>query len=98
MSYCLAFALCLAGFAALAFATHRQQRDILRRPFSPAATTMLRVGGACALLSVLGILVASQGWSLGLVIFSGYLSLSAGLVLCALIGQARLSVRGLRQR
>ena len=31
MSHLLAFALCLAGFAALAFAVHRQQRDIIGR-------------------------------------------------------------------
>jgi hypothetical protein len=39
----------------------------------------------------LGILVADKGWSIALVKFSGQTSMAAGIVLCALIGQARIT-------
>lgn len=91
MNHFPAFALCLAGFTALAFAVRRQQRDIIGRPLPMTATYALRVAGACALLLALGLLVAGKGWSIGLVIFSGQTSIAAGIVLCALIGQARIA-------
>jgi len=90
MSHLLPFALCLAGFTALAFAVRRQQRDILGRTLRLTTTYFLRVAGACALLFALGILLAEKGWSIGLVIFSGHTSIAAGIVLCGFIGQARI--------
>ena len=90
MNHLLPFALCVAGFTALAFAVRRQQRDIMGRPLRLTTTYVLRVAGACALLLALGFLVTEKGWSIGLVIFSGQTSIAAGIVLCALIGQARM--------
>jgi fatty acid desaturase len=98
MSHLLACALCLAGFAALAFATRRQQRDFFGRPLRPMTTYVLRLVGAGALTFALSILVAQQGWSLGLVMFSGHTTITAGLVLCALIVHARMHERIPRQR
>lgn len=98
MSHLLAFALCLAGFAALAFAVRRQQRDVIGRSLPLATTRVLRAFGAGALLLALGILVAWHGWSLGLVMFSGHTSLMAGLVYCLLLAYARLYSRALRHR
>ncbi|MET0222522.1 MAG: DUF3325 family protein [Tardiphaga sp.] len=91
MSHLLALLLCLTGFAALAFATRRQQRDILHRSLRRATTNALRMVGACALLLALGVLVRTHGWSLGLVMFSGHTSIAAGIVLGALIIFARTS-------
>ena len=62
MNHLPAFALCLAGFTALALATRRQQRDIIGRSLPMTATYALRVAGACALLLALGLLVAGKGW------------------------------------
>jgi uncharacterized membrane protein len=93
MIHLLAIALCLAGFTALAFATRRQQRDIVGRALRPTSTYALRVAGACALLFALGMLVAQHGWGLGLVMFSGHTSLAAGLVYCALIRLVRTQAR-----
>jgi uncharacterized protein DUF3325 len=93
MKHLLPFMLCVAGFAALAFAMRRQQRDLFGRPLQPVATYVLRVAGAFALLLALGVLVAGQGWGLALVMFSGHTSISAGIVLCALIGYSRMSAR-----
>jgi hypothetical protein len=90
MNHLAAFALCLAGFTALAFASRRQQRDIVGKALRTTTTYALRVAGACTLLLALGFLVAEKGWSIGLVIFSGQTSIAAGIVLCALIGQARI--------
>lgn len=93
MTHLAAIVLCLAGFTALAFATRRQQRDIVGRALRATTTYVLRGAGACALLFALGTLVAKYGWSLGLVMFSGHTSLAAGLVYCALIRFVRTQAR-----
>jgi hypothetical protein len=93
-----AFVLCLAGLTALAFATRRQQRDIIGGPLRVITTYVLRFIGACALLLALGFLVARVGWSLGLVMFSGHTSLTAAIVYCALIGLVRWHAPTLRHR
>lgn len=82
--------LCLAGFAGLALAMGGQQPGLLRRPLPSATRAALRVAASCALAAALGILVAWQGWGLGLVMFSGHTSLAAGLVHCTLIGYKRV--------
>ena len=90
MNHLPAFVLCVAGFTALAFAMHRQQRDIIGGRLRSTTTRGLRFAGACALLLALGILISGRGWSMGLVTFSGHTSIAAGIVLCALIGYARM--------
>lgn len=89
MIHLAVFAICLAGFAALATATDRQQRILFDRVLPPAATRMLRLAGAGFLLLVLCALAGWQGWGLGLVMLSGHTSLAAGIVYCVLIGLAR---------
>lgn len=89
MIHALVFASSLAGFAALALSTDRQQRHLIGHALRRAATLALRAAGTCALLLALGILVIWQGWGLGLVMFSGHTSLAAGAVYCALIGLSR---------
>ena len=89
MSHLLPFVLCLAGFTSLALAMDRPQRDLIGRALPASATGALRIGGACALLVALGVLVVWRGWGLGLVMFSGHTSLAAGIVHCALIAYAR---------
>jgi high-affinity Fe2+/Pb2+ permease len=98
MIHLLSFALSLAGFTALAFAMRRLQRDVIGRSLRLATTYALRVAGACALLFALGILVAWHGWSLGLVMFSGHSSVTAGIVYCMLVGYAGMHARTLRHR
>ena len=93
MKHFLACVLCLAGFAALAFAMHRHQRDIIGRSLPLSTTRFLRVVGTCAPLFALGVLVTAYGWGLGLVMFSGHTSISAGVVLCALIRHVRTHAR-----
>lgn len=98
MSHLLAFMLSFAGFAALACATHRQQRDLFGRALKPATTRMLRLAGSAALLAALGVLVSQRGWGLGLVMFSGHTSLAAGIFVCVLIAYGRAQSPRLRHR
>lgn len=98
MTHLLALALCLAGFIAMAFATRRQQRDLVGRSLPRTITVTLRVVGAGALVFALGILVAWQGWGLGLVMFSGHTSLAAGIVYATLVVYAGMQARGERAR
>jgi hypothetical protein len=81
--------LCLAGFAALAIATERQQQALLGRVCPPRVSRGLRIGGASLLLVALLRLVDDRGWGLGLVAYSGYTSVAAGVVYCALIVATR---------
>lgn len=98
MSHVLAFAMCLTGFAALAFSMRRQQRDIIGGSLRQTTTYLLRCIGTAALLLALGILVAERGWGLGLVAFSGHTSIAAGIVLSMLIAYPRIRGRGPRLR
>ncbi|SCB40285.1 Protein of unknown function [Bradyrhizobium yuanmingense] len=98
MIHLLALGLCLAGFAALAFATHRQQRNIFGTALPRVTTYGLRAAGAGVLLLSLGILVAAKSWSVGLVMFSGHTMMAAAIVFCALIGWGRLAARTARRR
>lgn len=93
MIHALAFLLCLAGFAALAFAVERQQDDLFGRALPAGTTRGLRIAATCLLLLALAMLVTRQGWGLGLVLFSGHTSAAAGLVYCALLAWARRAVR-----
>src|SRR5690606_32366049 len=89
LMHLLAAFFCLAGFAALAIATERQQHALFGRSCSPLARRGLRTGGAGLLLGALAWLVDDQDWGLGLVAYSGHTSLAAGGVYCALILAAR---------
>lgn len=93
MKHLLPFVLCLAGFALLASATHRQQVDLFGRALSRRDTLALRIAGALVLTLAMGLLVDWQGWSLGLTIFSGHTSLAAGIVYCTLVGYGRSAPR-----
>ena len=89
MTHLLAAILCLAGFAALAAATERQQTALFGRHLQHAATRGLQILGASLLLVALALLITNQGWGLGLVMYSGHTSFAAGCVYCALILHGR---------
>jgi len=89
MTHLLAAILCLAGFAAIAAATGRQQAAMFGRELQHATTRGLRILGTALLLVALALLITDQGWDLGLVMYSGHTSFAAGCVHCALILHAR---------
>lgn len=83
----------LIAFTLLALAMDRHQQDLFGRQLAPARTRALRIGGRAALTASLAVAVQAQGWALGLVAWCGHISLSAGLVILALILRARGRVR-----
>lgn len=85
MMHLSAFALCLIGFASLALAMRRPQRDVFGKPLSSTTKSALRAFGTLALVFALRLLVLGKGWGFGLVMFSGHTSLAAGIVYCALL-------------
>ena len=85
----LAALLCLAGFAALAAATERQQHVLLARDLPRPGSRALRMVGAILLLVAFAALIAEEGWAMGFVMYSGHTSLGAGCVYFALIWLAR---------
>ncbi len=98
MSHLLAFALSLTGFAALAAAMNRQQRDLFGKVLRPGLTRLLLIAGALALLGALIVLVGRFDWGLGLVMFSGHTSLAAGIVVVGLIARVGTHGRSPRHR
>jgi len=85
MNHLPPFLLCLAGFVMLALAMDRPQETVLGHPLPRVPIRALRIVGTGLLLLALGWLARQQGWGLGLVIFSGHTSLTAGIVFCALV-------------
>lgn len=85
MTHLLVLLLCTLGFAALALAMERHQEDLFGHALASTATRWLRVTGWAALGLALVVIVKAQGWSVGLVSYSGHTSLGAGLVFGALV-------------
>ncbi|MDQ8032843.1 MAG: DUF3325 domain-containing protein [Bordetella sp.] len=83
----------LIAFTLLALAMDRHQQDLFGRELGTDITRALRIGGWVALIASLAIAVHAQGWALGLVAWCGHISLSAGLVILALIVRERRKAR-----
>ncbi len=77
--------LCIGAFALLACAVERPQENLFGRTLASAPSRALWWAGWAVLAAALAVVVRSQGWALGLVAYSGYTSLAAGLVFCALV-------------
>lgn len=93
MNHLLAFAACVAGFAALAGAMSRHQRDLLGRDLTPAQVLGLRVLGGGLLALAIWPCAAALGSAQGLVAWTGHLSAAAGLVFLALFWRSLGSKR-----
>ncbi|MDM0047252.1 DUF3325 family protein [Variovorax dokdonensis] len=85
MSHLAIFVPCLLGFALLALAMDRHQEALFKTALPARATLGLRLGGWIGLLLGLFVAVRAQGWSLGLVSYSGHTSLCAGVVFVVLL-------------
>ena len=85
----LALALCLVGFAALALAMDRHQRQVWQR-VRPRGRAPLRLVGVAALCAALAACVAHAGWATGLVLWTGLLSAAALAVALAMSYRPRL--------
>lgn len=98
MTHAFVLAASVAGFAALALATERQQEELLGRALSATATRALRIAGWGLLLAALAVAVDARGWGFGLVAFIGHTSLAAGLVYAAALALARRRAGSRRQQ
>jgi len=85
--------LSLIAFGALALAMERHQEDVFGRALARGRTRALRAGGWLALAAALALAVRGQGWSLGLVAWSGHISAAAGIVFLGLVANARRRAR-----
>lgn len=90
MSHLSIALLCLAGFGGLALSTERQQEELTGRAWPTRLTRTLRACGWIAIVSALGVAVASGGWGLGMVSYAGHTSLTAGTVAGVLVLARRL--------
>lgn len=83
MTDMMIFLLSVVGFAALLLAQPRHQRDWLGRKLAPERCRLLRLSGF-AMLALAFIVAADRfGGGYGAVVWSGWLTISAGLVVCA---------------
>jgi hypothetical protein len=89
MTRLFALLLCVFAFASLALAMVRHQEAIFGQALPVAGSHGLRAAGWAALLVALWLIVADQGWALGLVDYSGSTSVAAGIVYGALIVRER---------
>ena len=89
MNHLPVFILCLLAFGALAASTDRAQETLFGRELAARVGRRLRGAAWMLLLLALAVVVRSQGWGLGLVSYSGYTSLAAGLVFMVLVALAR---------
>lgn len=77
--FCIALA--AAGFAMLAAAMDRHQRDVIGRKLPRLTSRRFRAGGAAALAATLLAGVATSGAAIGVVAWFGHLTIGAAIVL-----------------
>lgn len=83
MINCVIFLLTAAGFLALLLADPRYRRDWLRHELAPKWCTALRLAGLLLLALPLIIAVRRLNWGYGAVVWFGWLTISATLVVSA---------------
>ncbi|MDF1747856.1 MAG: DUF3325 domain-containing protein [Alphaproteobacteria bacterium] len=80
----LAFILAIIGFASLALSMHRHHRDLFGHPPSRVWSVAFTLIGWCLLpLSFWACIIAS-GWAIGPVVWIGFLTLAALIIILAL--------------
>lgn len=87
------FALSLAGFALLLLAFPRHQQDWLRRKLAPGAARTLRLSGFALLALAFLAAGLSLGWGYGVVVWLGWLTVAAALVVTAQTNRERILTR-----
>ncbi|PZQ56708.1 MAG: DUF3325 domain-containing protein [Novosphingobium pentaromativorans] len=80
----------LLGFASLLLAMVRHQQDWLRRKLSPPRSKALRRSGFAALALAFAVAGLGLGWAYGTVVWCGWLSAAAALVLTAQTNRERI--------
>ncbi|MGE4431977.1 MAG: DUF3325 domain-containing protein [Sphingobium sp.] len=81
MIHILALLLCVAGFAALAIAMDRHQRDLLGRKLAPRTARLVKMAGGGLLAVALAVDMIGLGAAYGAIAWFGHLSFGAAVVL-----------------
>lgn len=76
--------LCVAGFASMALAMSKHQREVLGRVQGPGRQMALRLGGWGLLCLALWLCLETWGVSIGLVSWTGLLTVAAIVVVLTL--------------
>lgn len=90
MTHVATFLLSLASFALLMLGMARHQRDWLRRKRSALTNRALRLFGFAALALALAVAGAGFGWAYGALVWFGWLTVAAALVVAANTNRDRL--------
>lgn len=80
----LIFALSLLGFVALALATERHAKHLLRRVPSPRWRLLPRISGWLLLVAALVVAAEAYGWDVGLVFWLAWLSVASMVLIFSL--------------
>ncbi|PNU02163.1 DUF3325 domain-containing protein [Novosphingobium guangzhouense] len=80
----------LLGFALLLMAMTRHQQDWLRRKLSPRLSKSMRWSGLGLLVLAFGVAGLAMGWAYGSVVWFGWLSVAAALVLTGQTNRERI--------
>jgi len=87
------FVLSLAGFALLLLAFPRHQQDWLRRKLAPGKARTLRLLGFALLALAFLAAGLGLGWGYGAVVWLGWLTVGAALVVTAQANRERILTR-----
>lgn len=86
--------LSLLGFVLLFIAIPRHQQDWLRRKLTGPASALLRLAGFLSLAMAYLVSGKNFGWGYGLVLWLGWLTVAASVVVAAHTNRERILARG----
>ena len=87
------FSLSLSGFAVLLLAMARHQQDWLRRKLAASPRRRLRMTGFALLAAAFAVAGSGFGWGYGTVLWCGWLTVSAALIVAANTNRERIQRR-----
>lgn len=90
MIHAATFILALAGFASLLLAMPRHQQDWLRRKLAPLVSQRLRLVGFALLALAFLAACLGFGWAYGAVLWFGWLTAAAALVVVVNLNRERI--------
>ncbi len=90
MIHAATFLLALGGFVLLLLALTRHQTDWIRRKLSPSLGRVLRLSGFAVLALAFVVAGMGLGWGYGAVVWFGWLSVAAALIVTANTNRDRI--------
>ncbi|MXO64306.1 DUF3325 domain-containing protein [Altericroceibacterium endophyticum] len=88
MIHFVLLALLILGFAALALSMKRHHRDVFARLLSRREMLLARAGAAVCIVAALALAIGQFGSAYGVLVWFGYLSIAAWIVVAALCFKA----------